>query len=428
MITAGSVNGVRRRFMQLLRLSGWIACLPLALVLASCAGGSAPSAVPASSNVTNPGSPGVSKAVGVVPASFTFVIPLPSSHAATQSRKPQYLSATAQSLEIAIVLVNGTTPAPAPSPTIANVSSTAPGCTTASGDYTCTVTLGLPIGSDTVLVKAFDGVSATGNLLSQQQSIFTVAQGSANSFSMTLDAVPGPIVLTQTSGPACSGSPLTCAISGTSALNFTLTVADTHGTPLANNTIAGSPVLSAMSSDTTIASVTARQNPYGITLTPVGSGTATITVTATSATSTSGLSPTSVTFTVTVTIVSLQEPVGVAVDVSGNIYVANLGNNTVTKYAASGGAPTLTITTDLSFPYGVAVDASGNIYVANYDNNTVTKYAPGGGAPTLTISSGLSVPPGVAVDASGNIYVANLGNNTVTKYGVAGGSPILTIH
>jgi hypothetical protein len=75
MITAGSVNGVTRRFMQLLRLPGWIACLPVALVLASCAGGSAPSAVPASSNVTNPGSPGASKATGVVPASFTFVIP-----------------------------------------------------------------------------------------------------------------------------------------------------------------------------------------------------------------------------------------------------------------------------------------------------------------------------------------------------------------
>jgi DNA-binding beta-propeller fold protein YncE len=75
----------------------------------------------------------------------------------------------------------------------------------------------------------------------------------------------------------------------------------------------------------------------------------------------------------------------------------------------------------------VALDASGNIYVANLGSSTVTKYAAGGGAPTLTIS-GLSSPTGVAVDASGNIYVANLGNSTVTKYGVTGGSPILTIH
>jgi hypothetical protein len=107
--------------------------------------------------------------------------------------------------------------------------------------------------------------SATGNLLSQQQSIFTVAQGGANSFSMTLDAVPGQIVLTQASGPACSGSPIAnCTVASGSSLSFTLTVADMHGTPLASNTIAGSPVLSATSSDTTIASVTATQTPTGL--------------------------------------------------------------------------------------------------------------------------------------------------------------------
>ena len=78
-------------------------------------------------------------------------------------------------------------------------------------------------------------------------------------------------------------------------------------------------------------------------------------------------------------------------------------------------APVGTITTGIS-PYGVAVDSSGNIYVANYSSNTVTKYASTGGAATLTISSGLSGPSGVAVDSSGNIYVANQGSNTVTIF------------
>jgi hypothetical protein len=133
------------------------------------------------------------------------------------------------------------------------------------------------------------------------QSTLTVAQGSANSFSMTLDAVPGQIVLTQASGPACSGSPIAnCTVASGSSLSFTLTVADTHGTPLASNNIAGSPVLSATSSDTTIASVTATQNSYGISLTTVGSGTATITLTASPASGTSGLNPASFAFTIVV--------------------------------------------------------------------------------------------------------------------------------
>jgi hypothetical protein len=298
-----------------------------------------------------------------VPASFTFYHPAPpSSKAATYSRKPQYLPATAQSIEISIVQVDGTTPSPVPAPTIANFGSTAAGCKIANGVNTCTVTLGLPVGSDTVLAKVFDAPSATGNLLSQQQSTFVVVKGSANSFSMTLDASPGQIVVTPLGiGATCSGSPLACSVTGSSSLSFTVTVADAHGTPLANNTIAGSPVLSATSSDTTIASVTATQNPYGVSLTPVGSGTATITLTASPATGTSELSPTTVAFTVTPSL--------------GNIYVSNYGNSTATEYGPSGGSPTLTITSGVSSPAGVAVDSSGNIYVANANSNTITKYS-----------------------------------------------------
>jgi hypothetical protein len=101
---------------------------------------------------------------------------------------------TTLSLEVQLVTVGGIAPSPTPSPTIVNVS----GCAVTSGDYTCTVAVGLPIGTDVVLVKSFDAAGATGNVLSQQNGTFTVVAASANNFTMTLDAKPGAIVV---SGP-----------------------------------------------------------------------------------------------------------------------------------------------------------------------------------------------------------------------------------
>jgi hypothetical protein len=48
------------------------------------------------------------------------------------------------------------------------------------------------------------------------------------------------------------------------------------------------------------------------------------------------------------------------------------------------------MTAGIGGPVGVAVDASGNIYVANYSNNTVTEYAPAGGK---QLSSGYNSSP-----------------------------------
>jgi len=141
-------------------------------------------------------------------------------------------------------------------------------------------------------------------------------------------------------------------------------------------------------------------------------------------------------------------PDGVVVDSSGNVYVANAtggpdGIGSITIYpAGSNGnvAPTATISdnpscapcdnTELAIPYGIALDFSGNIYVANaaggFDGlGSVTEYAPLGSntgilnvAPTATIAgdasgdnTGFDSPTGVALDPSGNIYVTNDGSS-----------------
>ncbi len=113
---------------------------------------------------------------------------------------------------------------------------------------------------------------------------------------------------------------------------------------------------------------------------------------------------------------SFFQPSGVAVDVSGNVYVADDGNNlirqitpngTVTTIAGSGAAGSVNGTgTAASFnsPQGIALDAAGNIYVAEYSGNMIRKIAPGGIVSTF----------------AGKVYVADYGNNVIRKIAPSG--------
>ncbi|MDR3735647.1 MAG: MBG domain-containing protein, partial [Acidobacteriaceae bacterium] len=118
-------------------------------------------------------------------------------------------------------------------------------------------------------------------------------------------------------------------------------------------------------------------------------------------------------------------PYGVAVDGSGNVYVADGGNNAVKEILAVGGvipsSPTIKMLgSGFSGPISVAVDGSGNVYVANYSSSTVKEILAVGGVipsnPTInTLGSGFSLPTGVAVDGSGNVYVADYNHNAVKE-------------
>lgn len=115
-------------------------------------------------------------------------------------------------------------------------------------------------------------------------------------------------------------------------------------------------------------------------------------------------------------------PVRVAVDASGNIYVADYNNDRIQKFDPSG---SFLGKIAVSRAYGVAVDADGNIYGAEFSSSLIKKFDPGG---TFLSSFGsygsgdgqFIYPRDVDVDADGNIYVVDNGNARIQKFDPTG--------
>jgi sugar lactone lactonase YvrE len=139
------------------------------------------------------------------------------------------------------------------------------------------------------------------------------------------------------------------------------------------------------------------------------------------------------------TAASFSGPSAVAVDASGNVYVADTNNCTIRKVAAGGVVTTLAGAAGLCGnidgtgagarfygPNGVATDTAGNVYVADTFNNTVRVITPAGVVTTLAGSAGAAgstdgtgaaarfwAPVGIAVNSAGTVYVTDFNNSTV---------------
>jgi sugar lactone lactonase YvrE len=139
-------------------------------------------------------------------------------------------------------------------------------------------------------------------------------------------------------------------------------------------------------------------------------------------------------------------PYGIAVDRNGNVYVGDVNNRTIRKISTAGSVTTLAGLANSAgwsdgtgaaarfyFPSAIAVDDSGNLYVADQESHTIRKITPGGVVTTLAgtpQSSGAAdgtgsaarfdSPGGVAVDAAGNVFVADSNNHTIRRMTPAG--------
>jgi sugar lactone lactonase YvrE len=141
---------------------------------------------------------------------------------------------------------------------------------------------------------------------------------------------------------------------------------------------------------------------------------------------------------------TFNSPMGVAVDGSGNVYVADYGNDLIRKISTAGTVSTFAgsgatgadngadTSATFNLPESVAVDAAGNVYVADNGNDIIRKITPAGMVSTLAGSgmagsangtgtaASFNSPFGIAVDGAGNVYVADAGNNQIRKITAAG--------
>jgi len=147
-----------------------------------------------------------------------------------------------------------------------------------------------------------------------------------------------------------------------------------------------------------------------------------------------------------------NNPYGIAVDLAGNLYVADTLNDTIREMSPAGtnwlvstiagvaGTPgsadgTNTAATFYA-PVALAVDTNGNLYVADFMNDTIRKMTRAGTnwvVTTLAGSAGISgsadgtntsahfsQPSGIAVDAVDNLFVSDSGNNTIRRLKAVG--------
>jgi sugar lactone lactonase YvrE len=136
---------------------------------------------------------------------------------------------------------------------------------------------------------------------------------------------------------------------------------------------------------------------------------------------------------------SFGGPFGLTLDAAGNIYVVDRDNHCIRKVTASGvvttfagtglpGAADGALTTaTFNFPKAITMDVNGNFYIADAGNNTIRKITTDGIVSTVAgagiagntdgqaATAYFNDPSGLVVDAMGNLYVTDAGNHTIRK-------------
>ena len=333
----------------------------------------------------------------------------------------------------------------------------------ANGTYTVTLTSPTSIGTATV-TATLNG-SPVGIAASASSSVITYAPGPLDHF-----------VISAIASPQTAGTPFPITITAQDVNNNTVTSYNSPvtfgGTAGVTGTSGASPFIAGVLSGFLVTPTVAGS---GLTVTvtdeasPIAHmGTATITtvnlaglvlfVSSAGANTISEVSSEGVvsTFTPTSGAGILDQPAGLAFDNSGNLYVANNGNNEIAKITTSGVVDLVVQEGYVNKPTGLAFDSAGNLYISGSGNNKISRLLSGATTPALfanatgpeglafgngtgflyvanetsssiseilstgqlhqTLNSGslIDAPQGLALDAQGNLYIANSANNTLS--------------
>jgi sugar lactone lactonase YvrE len=152
---------------------------------------------------------------------------------------------------------------------------------------------------------------------------------------------------------------------------------------------------------------------------------------------------------------SINNPGGVTVDAAGNLYIADWGNSRLRKASSTGVITTVAGNGNASYsgdggqatsaslnPLGIALDYAGNLFISEFNGNRIRKVSANGTITTvagngtsgfsgdggMATSAQLNNPIGVAVDSVGNLFIADSNNNRIRKVTAVNSSDIFFPH
>ena len=121
----------------------------------------------------------------------------------------------------------------------------------------------------------------------------------------------------------------------------------------------------------------------------------------------------------------LHSPRGIVFDALGNLYVANVNNDTIDRISPSGTVSLFASGSGLNFPFGLTIDATGSLYASNLGNNTISRIAPNGSVSLF--ASGMNRAHGLAFGSDGSLYASNFEDSTVLRIDSTGSTSLLAV-
>lgn len=223
----------------------------LVLGLAACSGGGGGGqALPRASGPT---SAPTSAPTGRTAASLKILVPNATASSSSRSRRPAYISSSTQSMTINVTPHLSQTSLPG-FPLTVNLTPTSPGCTSTANGIVCNVAVTADAGSYDATVATYDGMNATGNLLSAAQCVpFAVVLNQTNAIPLALGGTPVSMTLVASGGQVTAAHLSVFTLPGSASGTFAAYGVDADGNTIVGG---GSPTVSATTDNSTQIAVT----------------------------------------------------------------------------------------------------------------------------------------------------------------------------